>query len=152
MKVLLKTPLMTRKLAASIATSCVLGTIIYLEGGLGVGKTTFVRGFLRGLGYPKHVQSPTFKLLEIYRIKNLTLCHFDLYRLTDPKELEYIGAADYFTEDNICLIEWPACGKGFLPQPDLRCKLDFAAAGKYREIEIIAGSYKGEIVLARIKN
>lgn len=152
MKVPLKTPLATRKLAAFIANDCPLGIIIYLEGDLGVGKTTFVRGFLRALGYVQHVKSPTFNLFEIYHVKQKVICHFDLYRLADPKELEYVGIADYFNEDNICLIEWPDHGEGFLQHPDLICKFDFAKGGKERVVEILAKSDKGKKIIKKLEN
>lgn len=152
MKIVLKNPLATRRLAASLAAVCAPGTVIYLQGDLGAGKTTFVRGFLRGLGYNKHVRSPTFNLYELYQIQDFQVCHFDLYRLADPRELEYIGITDFFTTDSICLIEWPDHGKGFLQQADLVLKLDFVKEGGYREVEIIPNTYKAKEMVLKIND
>lgn len=133
------------ELAASIASRCLPGTIIYLHGDLGAGKTTFVRGFLRGLGYWQVVKSPTYTLVEPYQLDNVSLFHFDLYRLKDPAELEWMGIQDYFTPLVICLIEWPEQGAGWLPEADLSCYIDFADTG--RDVKFVALSEKGKRIL-----
>lgn len=103
---------------------------IYLYGELGAGKTTLVRGFLRGLGYKNLVKSPTYTLLELYKIKQQRICHFDLYRLLDPYELEILGARDYFTPATICLVEWPERAAAILPPPDLTIKITKTTSGR----------------------
>lgn len=150
MQFTIKTALAMRKLGAVLANSCVPGAIIYLQGPLGAGKTTLVRGFLKKLGFKGHVKSPTFNLFEIYQVKDQVICHFDLYRLQQPEELIYIGIADYFNKTNICLLEWPENGKGFLPSEDLLCCFDFAKHGGGRVVKIISNSSIGERIIKKI--
>ncbi|ROM49797.1 tRNA (adenosine(37)-N6)-threonylcarbamoyltransferase complex ATPase subunit type 1 TsaE [Pseudomonas poae] len=116
--------------------------LIFLEGDLGAGKTTLSRGIIRGLGHTGAVKSPTFTLVEPYEIGQVRAFHFDLYRLVDPEELEYMGIRDYFDEDALCLIEWPDKGTGFLPKADLTITITPHESG--RQLKLLPQSVRGQ--------
>ena len=146
----------TVALGTALGRAAAQGGIVYLEGDLGAGKTTLCRGVLRAFGHHGAVKSPTYTLVEEYELSGRRIFHFDLYRLGDPEELEYVGIRDYFTPGNLCLIEWPKRGKGFLPAADLDVKVKvvhFPAASppvSQREAEIVAHTAAGQTILNRM--
>ena len=104
--------------------------LITLSGDLGSGKTTLSRGLIRGAGHHGAVKSPTFTIVEPYEIGERQIMHFDLYRLEDPEELEFLGFRDYLDGDVLCLLEWPEKGAAYLPVPDLALTLSHLPAGR----------------------
>ncbi|MCW8931464.1 MAG: tRNA (adenosine(37)-N6)-threonylcarbamoyltransferase complex ATPase subunit type 1 TsaE [Gammaproteobacteria bacterium] len=178
------------ELGAKLAMVSVPGTIVYLDGDLGAGKTTLVRGFLRSQGYSGAVKSPTFTVVEPYTLDNnkfynyneleddlkldgdnnsvthsisnkntesdreqiesqvQRVYHFDLYRLEDPEELEYIGIRDYLDGHAIALVEWPEKGYGVLPQADLIIKITHQKQG--RKVELQSHSEVGTVIVSKL--
>lgn len=134
---LLTTSDQTEQAGFELAQQLTAPTIIFLEGQLGAGKTTFVRGLMRGFGYTGTVKSPTFTLIETYLLPNKEILHADLYRLKDASELDAMGFRDYFTDNSIVLIEWASHAENVLPKPTLRCTLSIPENGEGRLLEIV---------------
>ena len=137
-----------KDLGAKLARVCPPGFVIFLEGDLGTGKTTLVRGFLRGLGYTGSVRSPTYTLIEPYRVADRTCYHLDLYRIADPEELEFLGLRDLLGGPATLIVEWPERGAAALPAPDLHLHLEHIPAG--RRIVFTTHTADGREVLAKI--
>ena len=104
--------------------------VIWLEGDLGTGKTTFARGLIQALGYKGRVKSPTYGLLEHYQLDSLQVLHMDLYRINDPGELEFLGLEDLLDEQTILLVEWPDRGGSWLPEADFIFRFAYAEPGR----------------------
>ena len=131
-----------------LGLACMGGAVVYLAGTLGAGKTTLTRGVLQAFGHSGAVKSPTYTLVEMYELAEQTVYHFDLYRLADPEELEYMGIRDYFSKHNLLVVEWPSRGEGFLPGPDLSAEV--SVIGEGRQITIRAHSSLGTQILQRL--
>jgi len=138
----------TYVLARCLAARLKPGMVIYLQGNLGAGKTTLVRGVLNSLGYTGRVKSPSYTLVEPYHIAELDLRHFDLYRLHDAEEWDSAGFRDEFDGHNIFFIEWPEHAKGMIPQADLEIVFDILPIG--RNVEIMGNTPTGRECLKQI--
>jgi len=143
----------TAALGASLAHALVPGLAIYLHGELGAGKTALTRALLHAAGHESHVKSPTYALVEPYRIrvagKEMNAFHFDLYRLAGPEEFLDAGFRDYFDNGNLCIVEWPEKAESVLPTPDIDVTLTVSGTG--RIVELQALSDEGRQCLDRLK-
>ena len=110
-------------LGAAWAAAMRPGLCVYFDGDLGTGKTTLIRGILRGLGYSGRVRSPTYTLIETYRLRGMDVYHIDLYRIADVDDLESIGLRDLLDGRSVCLVEWAQRGRDLLPPADVQVRL-----------------------------
>ncbi|BED90458.1 tRNA (adenosine(37)-N6)-threonylcarbamoyltransferase complex ATPase subunit type 1 TsaE [Pseudoalteromonas sp. MM1] len=140
----------TVAMGSKVAAIIEQGAVIYLHGDLGAGKTTFTRGVVQGCGHKGKVKSPTYTLVEPYELARANVYHFDLYRLGDPEELEYMGIRDYFSEQAICIVEWPEKGGEFIPVPDLDITLSYV--GDERKIAVNSASERGVAIVEKLNN
>jgi tRNA threonylcarbamoyladenosine biosynthesis protein TsaE len=124
------------------------GTVVYLEGELGAGKTTCVRSLLRALGVTGLIRSPTYTLVEIYELATVTCVHVDLYRLQGPTEVDDLGLRDYQASGCLLLVEWPEKGAGALPRADLALSLQYDGAARSCRLE--AQSAQGRLWLSNL--
>ena len=136
----------TSRLAKKIAANLKKGDIIVLSGDLGSGKTKFTEGVLSYFGLENEISSPTFTIVNEHHANDISIYHFDVYRLSDTDEFYAIGGEEYF-ENGICLIEWGEIIEDILPENYL--KIDFQK-GEDENIRILNfiphGSYFEDMV------
>ncbi|WP_243041416.1 tRNA (adenosine(37)-N6)-threonylcarbamoyltransferase complex ATPase subunit type 1 TsaE [Dyella sedimenti] len=125
----------TAALAARLAGALDEGLVVYLHGELGAGKTSFARALLTALGAGERIKSPTYSLVESYRVQGRPAWHLDLYRIADPGELEWLGLDALSDPTALVLVEWPERGAGALPQADLVIHLGYAGTGRVARLE-----------------
>lgn len=135
MEIVTHSPEETEQAGRDLAQTLHPGDVLAMNGDLGAGKTAFVRGLARGLGYEDHVQSPTFTLVNEYFGGRLPLFHFDLYRLSDPEELYDLGFEEYPQRGGVCAVEWSELGGDALP-PTHSVSLRYGEEENTRVIEI----------------
>jgi tRNA threonylcarbamoyladenosine biosynthesis protein TsaE len=138
----------TVAVGAALARACDGHGLIFLSGDLGAGKTTLSRGLIRALGHEGAVKSPTYTLVEPYELPSGRVMHYDLYRLGDPEELEYLGLRDHLDSETLTLIEWPERGVPLLPTPDLKLILSVVPGG--RDISWQALTPHGELMASAL--
>ena len=144
MKLALPHAAATLQAGAILAQHVTPGMVITLEGDLGAGKTTLVRGLLRAAGVEGPIKSPTYDLVEHYPLSSIYFYHVDLYRFTNASEWEDAGLAECFRNDATVLVEWPSRAASILPVPDLALVLAFDAHGRGRTLQLRAHGARGE--------
>ena len=135
-------------LASEFAARVSAPLVIYLQGDLGAGKTTFARAYIHALGFSGYVKSPSYGLLETYRAGGQDILHLDLYRIDDPEELEYLALRDLFGDSTVLMVEWPDRGENYLPAPDL--VLFFGETDENRFVNCQSFSERGERLAQKI--
>ena len=134
------TPDETERIGYDIGKAAMPGEIYCLSGDLGVGKTVFTKGFAKGLGIDDHITSPTFTIINEY-YGRLPLYHFDVYRVADPEEMDYIGSDEYFFGQGVCLIEWAELISDIIPENAkwIKIEKDLDKGLDYRKITVGEG-------------
>jgi len=149
MQFLLKTAEETEQFGAQLFSVLAAKSLVFLLGDLGAGKTTLVRGFMRKAGHQGTVKSPTYNIVEEYKINQRLFFHFDLYRLVDPEELEWIGIDDYLQTQSVCFIEWPNLGEGYLSEPDLIISMEVVDQGRKITLEKIPSEINDNFLMEK---
>lgn len=139
----------TLALGARLAGGLAPGMLVAMHGPLGAGKTTLARGILRGLGFEGRVKSPTYALVELYKLSRLDLYHFDFYRFSDPEELIESGLQEAFNETSVCIVEWPERAGSLLPEADV--EIDLTITDGARSARLSARTEKGKRCLQQLK-
>ena len=139
----------TLRLGEALAAGVAPGRVLFISGDLGAGKTTLVRGLLKGLGYAGRAKSPTYALVEPYMLSSLDLYHFDFYRFKDRSEWLNSGFREHFNPGSVCIVEWPEKAGSLLPSPDVRIQLQHN--GESRQARIDSQSPAGEAWLSSLR-
>ncbi|MDX1796559.1 MAG: tRNA (adenosine(37)-N6)-threonylcarbamoyltransferase complex ATPase subunit type 1 TsaE [Hydrogenovibrio sp.] len=124
------------------------GWVVYLEGDLGAGKSFFSRAFIQDFLPGQKVKSPTYTLVETYQTELGKIHHFDLYRLCDPEELEFLAIRDLLEDSFVSLVEWPSKGAGVLPKADILIQLGHAESG--RQFSINAMNERAKVIVKKL--
>jgi tRNA threonylcarbamoyladenosine biosynthesis protein TsaE len=140
----------TLRLGEALAAGIAPGRVLFISGDLGAGKTTLVRGLLRGLGYAGRAKSPTYALVEPYTFSSIDLYHFDFYRFKDRSEWLNSGFREYFSPESVCIVEWPEKAGDLLSPPDLHIRLEFD--GEARRARLEARSEAGKAWLSSLRS
>ena len=140
----------TARAGAAFAPTLSGGMIVTLQGDLGSGKTTLVRGVLRARGQKGPIKSPSYGLVEHYPFSSIYFYHIDFYRFANPAEWETAGLAECFRPDAVCLIEWPEHAGAFLPRGDVALLLALTPSHEGRTLTAHAYSESGERCLRAI--
>lgn len=136
----------SEQFAKKLAYCITAPMVITFSGDIGTGKTTIIRAMLKSLGVDSAIKSPTFSLVESYVCNKLHIHHFDLYRIHQEEELDYLGFRDYFSKQSVCCIEWPEHAGKTLPPVDIRFNLIIKGTGRLMQMSAL--SVAGKRILA----